>query len=121
MSRWRWISSRHKTHNFSLGQKPWAGALSVVEYLLACLSEVLGSMSSTMKRKGKGDADTLKGRRATSPQRCGPWATGWLPVSMSTGAGTYGLRQRLTARCDQASLKLSEICLSLIQVLGLKA
>lgn len=30
----------------------------MVEYLLADLSEVLGSRSSTMKRKGKGDADT---------------------------------------------------------------
>lgn len=25
--------------SFSLGRKPWAGAVSVVEYLLACLPE----------------------------------------------------------------------------------
>ena len=102
---------RHKSDSFSLRRKPWAGAVSVVEYLLACLPEVLGSMSSTIKKEGKGGVDSPKGRRVTFPQCCGPWAVGWPPVSVSTGAGTQGLRQPLTVQTRLALNSLRSACL----------
>ena len=52
--------------SFSPGKKSWAGTVSVVEYLRACLPGV-GAMSSSVKKKEKGGAEGHQGKESRFP------------------------------------------------------